>query len=85
MYSYHENWMRAVEYCVKNPCLSVVEIQISVSSGSKVLDDAALKIVKLAAPYEPLPSEIRKKYDRLNITRSIVFHKENGRAAFYTN
>lgn len=63
----------------------VVEMQIDVSSGSKVLDKAALRIVKLAAPYEPLPSEIRKKYDRLNITRSIVFHKENGRASFYTN
>ena len=63
----------------------VVEMQIDVSSGSRVLDKAALQIVKLAAPYEPLPSEIRKKYDRLNITRSIVFHKENGRAAFYTN
>lgn len=63
----------------------VVEMQITVSSGSKILDKAALRSVKLAAPYEPLPPEIRKKYDRLNITRSIVFHKENGKAAFYTN
>ncbi|PID45590.1 MAG: energy transducer TonB [Proteobacteria bacterium] len=63
----------------------VVEMQIDVSSGSRILDKAALRIVKLAAPYEPLPSEIRKKYDRLNITRSIVFHKENGKATFYTN
>ena len=63
----------------------VVEMQIDVSSGSRVLDKAALRIVKLAAPYEPLPSEIRKKYDRLNITRSIIFHKENGKASFYTN
>lgn len=63
----------------------VVEMQIDVSSGSRILDKAALRIVKLAAPYEPLPSEIRKKYDRLNITRSIVFHKEGGKASFYTN
>ena len=63
----------------------VVEMQIDVSSGSRVLDKAALRIVKLAAPYEPLPSEIRKKYDRLNITRSMVFHKENGRTTFTTN
>ena len=53
----------------------LVEIEISTSSGSKVLDDAALKIVKIAAPYEPLPKKIRQKYDRLNITRTIVFHK----------
>jgi len=63
----------------------VVEMQIDVSSGSRVLDKAALRIVKLAAPYQPLPSEIRKKYDRLNITRSMVFHKENGRTSFTTN
>ncbi|MGB1310037.1 MAG: energy transducer TonB [Leucothrix sp.] len=63
----------------------VVEMQIDVSSGSRVLDKAALRIVKLAAPYEPLPSEIRKKYDRLNITRSMVFHKKNGKTSFTTN
>lgn len=63
----------------------VVEIQISVSSGSKVLDDAALNIVKLAAPYEPLPKKIREKYDRLNITRTIVFHKAQGKKAIFTS
>lgn len=63
----------------------VVEMQIDVSSGSRVLDKAALRIVKLAAPYQPLPSEIRKKYDRLNITRSMVFHKEDGKTSFSTN
>ncbi len=63
----------------------VVEIEISVSSGSKVLDKAAVKIVKLASPYEPLPKKIRKKYDRLNITRTIIFHRENnGKATFYS-
>lgn len=56
-----------------------VAIEISVSSGSKILDDAALNIVKLAGPYEPLPREIREKYDRLNITRTIIFHKEKGK------
>jgi protein TonB len=56
----------------------VVEIQITTSSGSKVLDNGAIKIVKLAAPYEPLPTKIRAKYDRLNITRTIVFHKAAG-------
>jgi protein TonB len=63
----------------------VVEIQIAVSSGSKVLDDAALKIVKLAAPYEPLPKKIRKKYDRLNITRTIVFHKSDGEEGVFSS
>lgn len=63
----------------------VVEIEISTSSGSRVLDKAAIKIVKLAAPYQPLPKEIRKKYDRLNITRTIVFHREgNTNGKFYS-
>jgi len=56
----------------------LVEIEISTSSGSKILDNAALKIVKLASPYQPLPKKIREKYDRLNITRTIVFHKGDG-------
>lgn len=63
----------------------VVEIEISTSSGSKVLDNAALKIVKLASPYQPLPKKIREKYDRLNITRTIVFHREGAAAGkFYS-
>jgi len=63
----------------------IKEIQISVSSGSKVLDAAAVKIVKLAAPYEPLPKKIRAKYDRLNITRTIVFHKAKGEKAKFSS
>lgn len=63
----------------------IKEIQISVSSGSKILDDAAVKIVKLAAPYEPLPRKIREKYDRLNITRTIVFHKAKGNKAKFSS
>lgn len=63
----------------------IQEIQISVSSGSKVLDNAALKIVKLAAPYEPLPKKIREKYDRLNITRTMVFHKAKGQKAKFSS
>ena len=63
----------------------IKEIQISVSSGSKVLDNAAVRIVKLAAPYEPLPKKIREKYDRLNITRTIVFHKGSGDKKIFTS
>ena len=64
----------------------VVEILVSTSSGSKILDNGAIKIVKLAAPYDPLPTKIRAKYDRLNITRTIVFHKATGDSAarFYS-
>jgi len=63
----------------------IQEIKVGVSSGSKVLDQAAIKIVKLAAPYDPLPQGIREKYDRLNITRTIVFHKAVGEKAIFSS
>ncbi len=52
----------------------VVDVQIDVSSGYNILDKAAVRIVKLASPYSPLPAEIRKKWDQLNITRTWIFH-----------
>lgn len=52
----------------------VVDSQIDVSSGFNILDKAALRIVRLASPYPPLPAEIRKKWDQLNITRTWIFH-----------
>jgi len=63
----------------------VTEIEVTTLSGSKILDNAAIRIVKLAAPYEPLPPKIRAKYDRLNITRTIVFHKgKDNKVKFYS-
>jgi protein TonB len=35
------------------------------SSGEKLLDQAALGILRLAAPFEPFPLEIREEYDVL--------------------
>lgn len=55
---------------------NVVNVEIDVSSGYRILDKAALRIVKLAGPYPPLPKPIRKKWDQLNITRTWVFHSE---------
>ncbi|MEW6353389.1 MAG: TonB family protein [Pseudomonadota bacterium] len=42
-------------------------------SGEKILDEAAMRIVKLAAPYAPFPDEIRKETDILHITRTWQF------------
>ena len=53
---------------------NVVDIQIDVSSGFNVLDKSALRIVRLASPYPPLPKSIREKWDQLNITRTWIFH-----------
>lgn len=52
---------------------SVRNITILRPSGHKILDDAAVRIVKLAAPFAPFPEDIRKETDILYITRTWVF------------
>ncbi|MCU7905226.1 MAG: energy transducer TonB [Candidatus Thiodiazotropha sp. (ex Epidulcina cf. delphinae)] len=52
---------------------SVEHIGVLHSSGHKILDDAAVRIVRLAAPFSPFPNEIRKETDILDITRTWQF------------
>ena len=52
---------------------SVESIEVSKSSGQRILDAAAMRIVKLAAPYSPLPPNITKDTDILTITRTWTF------------
>jgi len=54
---------------------SVENIDVDRSSGSKILDEAAVRIVKLAGPYAPFPETIRKDTDILAITRTWTFTK----------
>ncbi|MEE8342238.1 MAG: energy transducer TonB [Gammaproteobacteria bacterium] len=54
---------------------SILTIKLLRSSGTEVLDDAAVRIVKLAAPFAPFPPEIRKETDVLHITRTWEFLK----------
>ena len=49
------------------------DIRILQSSGYKVLDEAALRIVRIAAPFQDFPVEMRKKYDQLEIIRTWKF------------
>ncbi len=56
---------------------SVKDIVLRRSSGHKVLDDAAIRIVKLASPYEPFPKEIRKETDILHLERTWQFLSSN--------
>lgn len=56
---------------------SINEITIRRPSGSKVLDDAAIRIVKLAAPFAPFPKQIREETDILHITRTWQFLNSN--------
>lgn len=52
---------------------SLERVELNRSSGHKVLDEAALRIVKLAAPYAPFPENIRRDTDILEITRTWSF------------
>jgi protein TonB len=52
---------------------SINQITVRRSSGHKVLDDAAIRIVKLASPYSPFPDHIREETDILHITRTWQF------------
>jgi protein TonB len=52
---------------------SVESIDIMRSSGKSEIDEAAVKIVRLAAPYSPLPDNITAKVDVLHITRTWRF------------
>ena len=54
----------------------VVAISVRRSSGRTVLDDAAIRSVGLAAPYDPLPPEIRREVDELHVTRTWKFGKD---------
>jgi protein TonB len=48
-------------------------VEISRSSGQPLLDDAARRIVQMAAPYGAFPESIRRDTDVLEITRTWTF------------
>ncbi len=56
---------------------SVNNVALLRSSGHKALDEAAIDIVELAAPYAPFPDNIRKDTDILHITRTWQFLLDN--------
>ena len=53
------------------------EVRVLRSSGSTLLDEAAVRIVHLAAPFAPFPPDIRQETDFLDITRTWQFLSNN--------
>lgn len=51
------------------------DVRVIDSSGHEVLDDAAVRIVRLAAPYAPFPPVMREDTDVLEIVRTWQFRK----------
>lgn len=51
----------------------ILEAQLLTSSGHSLLDDAAVRILNLAAPFAPLPESIKANADVLEIIRTWQF------------
>jgi protein TonB len=49
---------------------SLEDVKILSSSGYAVLDEAAIKVVRMAAPYSPFPPELQATTDKLEIIRT---------------
>jgi protein TonB len=52
---------------------SLEDIRVLSSSGYAVLDEAAVKTVRMAAPYAPFPPELRATTDKLEIIRTWTY------------
>jgi len=56
---------------------SIESIKIDRSSGKKLLDEAAKRIVQLSAPFSEFSKDIKKDTDILSITRTWTFTQED--------
>ena len=56
---------------------SLERVDINRSSGQRILDAAALRIVQLAAPYAAFPADIAKDTDIISITRTWIFTRSD--------
>lgn len=56
---------------------TVENVEINRSSGQKILDQAALRIVRLGAPYSAFPADISRDTDVLSITRTWTFTRSD--------
>ena len=54
---------------------SVETIDINRSSGNRILDAAAVKIVEMSAPFAPFGADIKRDTDILHVTRTWTFTK----------
>ncbi len=55
----------------------IERVEVARSSGHTILAEAAMRIVRLAAPYGAFPPEMKKSMDILMLARTWVFTKAN--------
>lgn len=58
----------------------LAEVIIRKSSGSRVLDQAALDILRRASPFAPFPAAVSADYDRLRFAYKWLFREQRGSA-----
>jgi protein TonB len=61
------------------------EVIVRRTSGSKVLDQAALNILRRAAPFDPFPEAIRVDYDKLRFAYKWQFSQASAATTASTN
>lgn len=54
---------------------SLEKVEVLRTSGNRILDAAAVKIVEMSAPFAPFPPDIKRDTDVLAITRTWTFTK----------
>jgi protein TonB len=54
----------------------LTEVIVRKSSGSKVLDQAAINILRRASPFDPFPAEVRADYDSLRFAYKWLFNEQ---------
>jgi len=57
----------------------VIDAKISRSSGERILDEAALRIVRLAEPFAEFPPKLKEKADQIVIIRTWEFNSNKAR------
>ena len=55
----------------------VEQVEVTRSSGHKLLDQAAVRIVRMASPFDRFPDNIRRDTDILHITRTWTFTRQD--------
>jgi protein TonB len=59
---------------------SLADVRIVRSSGHREIDQAALQILRLAAPFDPFPTRLRKQYETLRFAYEWQFLGDRGAA-----
>lgn len=57
---------------------SLRDVVIRTSSGHRLLDQAAMEILRIAAPFAPFPQQLRKDYDVLRFAYEWRFGQHGG-------